>query len=199
VTTRPRRRFAFRRAVLVAVAVALTSCAEGASDAPGNGSTDGTTSDEITDEREEVALPAGGPVDPVVPPSTPAYELLEAGRCEELQDAVEGWGEEVVDVEGADTVELYRGAAHACLGEWDEAVEAFDRIGAPDFGESCPRDAVYAWLRPLIEARKANPSFEPEFVGSGGSSPCPTADADDEDEDVDEDDDGPTVAPTNGS
>jgi hypothetical protein len=186
---RPGRRFA--STVLIAGALLLASCGEEGSQVSGegaNGASEGTT-----EERKEVALPAGGPVDPVVPPNTPAYELLAAGRCAELQEAVEGWGEEVVDVEGADTVELYRGAANACLGEWDQAVEAFGRIGTPpDLGDSCPREAVYAWLEPLIEARRADPGFEPAFVASGGSPICPPPDADGDDGDDGE----PTVGPT---
>lgn len=182
---RPRRRFA--STVLIAGALLLASCGDEGSQVSGDGANG--ASEETTEEREEVALPAGGPVDPVVPPNTPAYELLAAGRCAELQGAVEGWGEEVVEVEGADTVELYRSAAHVCLGEWGQAVEAFGRIGTPpDLGDRCPRETVYAWLEPLVEARRADPGFEPEFVASGGSPPCPT--------DADGDDGEPTVGPT---
>jgi hypothetical protein len=180
---RPRRRFA--STVLIAGALLLASCGEEGSQVSGDGANG--ASEETTEEREEVALPAGGPVDPVVPPNTPAYELLAAGRCAELQGAVEGWGEEVVEVEGADTVELYRSAAHVCLGEWEQAIEAFDRIGTPELKEICPREAVYAWLQPVIEAKKGDAGFEPEFVASGASPPCPTAD---------DGDDEPTVGPT---
>jgi hypothetical protein len=184
---RPRRRFA--STVLIAGALLLASCGEEGSQVSGDGANG--ASEETSEEREEVALPAGGPVDPVIPPNTPAYELLAAGMCAELQEEVEGWGEEVVDAEGADTVELYRSAAHACLGEWDQAVDAFGRIGSlPDLRDKCPREAVYAWLEPLVEARRADPGFEPEFVASGGSPPCPTADGDDGD------DGEPTVGPT---
>jgi hypothetical protein len=179
---RPGRRFA--STVLFVGALLLTSCEQEGPPVPDGGTNGGTTG-----EREEVALPAGGPVDPVIPPNTPAYELLAAGMCAELQEEVEGWGEEVIDAEGADTVELYRSAAHACLGEWDQAVEAFGRIGSPDLRDKCPREAVYAWLEPLVEARRADPGFEPEFEASGESPPCPT-------EDDDEDDGEPTVGPT---
>lgn len=183
---RPARRFA--STVLFGGALLLSSCEQEGSPVPGGGNNGGTT-----EERKEVALPAGGPVDPVIPPNTPAYELLAAGMCAELQEEVEGWGEEVVDAEGADTVELYRSAAHGCLGEWDQAVEAFGRIGSPpDLRDKCPREAVYAWLEPLVEERRADPGFEPEFVASGGAPPCPAAD--------DDGDDGePTVGPTGES
>jgi hypothetical protein len=175
----------FVSTVALVGALLLASCAEEGTPVSGDG-TNGS-SEEADEERGEVALPAGGPVDPVVPPNTPAYELLAAGRCAELQGAVEGWGDEVVDVEGADTVELYRSAAHVCLGEWEQAIEAFDRIGTPELKEICSREAVYAWLRPLIEAKKGDPGFEPEFVASEGEPPCPTAD---------DEDDEPTVGPT---
>ncbi len=175
----------FGSTLLLAGALLLASCGGEATPVSGDG--DNGASGATTEERDEVALPAGGPVDPVVPPNTPAYELLAAGQCSELQGHVESWDDQVVDVEGPDTVELYRSAAHACLGEWEEAIEAFDRIGTPELKGICPREAVYDWLLPLIEARKADPGFEPEFVASGGSPLCPTAD-DGEDE--------PTVGPT---
>lgn len=167
------------RCALVVFAVLLASCGggpsqdQGADAPPGvpDDATDGTTNGE---DRETAALPPPGPVDPVFPPGTPAYELLAAGRCDELKAAVDGWGTEVVDVEGADTVELYRSAAHVCLGEWDEAIEAFGRItGAADPLRECPRERVFAWLAPLIAARQADPNFEPELVPGGGTSPCP--------------------------
>jgi hypothetical protein len=181
---RPGKRFA--STVLIASVLLLGSCGGEGTPVSGEG---GGGAEETTEEREEVALPAGGPVDQVFPPDTPAYELLAAGQCAQLRGHIEAWDDQVVDEEGPDTVELYRSAAHACLGEWVQAIEAFDRIGTPELKGICPREAVYAWLQPLIEAKKADPGFEPEFVASGGAPPCPAAD--------DDGDDGePTVGPT---
>ncbi|HZA39101.1 MAG TPA: hypothetical protein VFA00_00585 [Actinomycetota bacterium] len=169
-----------------AVALMLASCGEEGS--PGIGEGGGGDSEETTEGPEEVALPAGGPTDPMFPADDDAYDLLAAGQCQELKEAAERWPAEVAAQHGADAVELYRSAAHVCLGEWDPAIEAFDRIGTPELEGSCPRDVVYDWLKPLIEARKADPSFEPEILRSEGSSRCP----DGEDEDGDE----PTVGPS---
>lgn len=173
---------------LLAVTLLLASCGEEGS--PGSDEGGGGDSEETTEERDEVALPAGGPTDPMFPAKDDAYDLLAAGQCQELKEAAERWPPEVAAQHGADAVELYRSAAHVCLGEWDPAIEAFDRIGTPELEGSCPRDAVYAWLEPLIEARKADPSFEPKIFRSEGSSPCPNG------EDGDEGGDEPTVGPS---
>ncbi|HZA60775.1 MAG TPA: hypothetical protein VE754_03715 [Actinomycetota bacterium] len=181
------RRFA--STVLISGALLLASCGEEGAPVSGDGANG--ASEETTEDRKEVALPAGGPTDPMFPADDDAYDLLAAGQCQELKEAAERWPPDVAAQHGADAVELYRSAAHVCLGEWDPAIEAFDRIGTPELKGICPREAVYAWLQPLIQAKKADPGFEPEFVASGGSPPCPTnADGDDGD------DGEPTVGPT---
>ena len=188
---RPGRRFS--ASVFVAVALLLASCGDEGPGVAGDGPNGGTNGggEEATDQPGEVALPAGGPVDPMVPSQRNAYGFLADGQCQELKDEAETWGADVLGQQGADSVELYRSAAHVCLGEWDLAIETFDRIGTPpDLGGSCPRKAVYAWLEPLIEARRNDPGYEPEFIASAASSPCPDG-GDGGDEDGE-----PTVGPS---
>jgi hypothetical protein len=180
---RPHRVWAATRySLVVAIAVTVAACGgdpagggsrEGPAVSPKTG-TAGNDSDTPTD-REVEALPAGGPVDEIVPPGDPAYQDLAAGRCQKLKDDVAGWGPDVVGAETADTVELYRSAAHVCLGEWDVATAAFGRIGSPpDLEGLCARAAVYDWLQRLIRAHQADPQFTPRFVPSGQPNPCPT-------------------------
>lgn len=170
-----RKRAAAGYSLLVVAVLILASC-EG--ERATNTRTDGpvATADAPPPEadRETQALPAGGPVDEIVPPGDLAYELLSQGRCDELKGAVSGWGPDVVEAETADTVELYRSAAHACLGEWDEAISAFRQIGSPpDLEGVCAREAVYRWLQGVVGARQADPQFDPQFVPSGQPNPCP--------------------------
>jgi hypothetical protein len=186
---------------MVVIAVVLTACGgndDDADDTAGitesesdsdNGQVPVTTGEDPQREREEVALPAGGPVDQGFPPGDEPYDQLVNHQCRELKDDVGTWEEQMVaDTEGQDTVALYRGAAHACLGEWDEAIAAFNRIGRPpDFPDSasgqpgggsnrCAREEVFAWLASIVTMRQADPEFDPEFVVSGEGSPCPDDD-----------------------
>jgi hypothetical protein len=159
------------------VAEASTSSTE-SSDTTGSNITN-TTSKDQTKKREQAALPAGGPVDQVFPPGDRAYEQLAAGQCDKLRREVDTWdGQGVADAEGQDTIELYRSAADACLHNWTRAIAAFHRIATRDFGADCARQAVLAWLEPLIASREADADFDPEFVPARGEgSPCPDDDA----------------------
>ena len=179
--------------MVVVLAVLLAACGGDPSTDPANdgtaangsqnGTGDGTTGDGV----EEAALPPPGPVDVVFPSDEDAYRLLADGRCDELRDEVATWGADVVEFHGQDTIELYRTAAHVCLREWDAALEAFDRIrGPPDALENCARAEVFAWLQRLVEARRADPSFEPQLVPSTGASACPVEPTDDATGDVDD-------------
>lgn len=169
-------RAASRYSLLVLAGIVLASCGgDPARDEPRDQSAATADTPPPETDRATEALPAGGPVDVIVPPGDPAYQFLAAGNCGELKGDVEGWGPDVVEQESADTVELYRSAAAVCLGEWDQAIAAFGRIGSPpDLEGVCAREAVYGWLRPLIQDRQADPQFDPEFVPSQQSNPCPT-------------------------
>ncbi|MQB01192.1 MAG: hypothetical protein GEU78_13020 [Actinobacteria bacterium] len=176
-------RGAMRLLFVVAFAIVLSACGETSTDGTAAGdSTTGSDSnggensgDSGQDDRERLALPNGGPVDAVFPPGTNAYALLASGNCSQLNDEVATWDASVADVEGRDTIELYRSAAHACLGQWDEANAAFDRLGTPPGFQNnvCSRDVVYSWLGRLIEARRADPEFDPEFSPSTQDTSCP--------------------------
>ena len=157
--------------VALAVVAGVVACGGDDKSASNTTSTSSTTASsntkdtgaDQTAERERAALPAGGPVDEVNPPGDPAYEELAAGQCDELRRQVETWeAQGVADVEGSNAIELYRSAANACLHDWDAAIAAFDRLTS-DFGGDCARRAVLAWLRPLIEARRADASFDRDF------------------------------------
>lgn len=132
-----------------------------------------------------VERPSGTPDGPIFPPGTPAYRLLGEGRCPELLEAIDGeWrrGEEIV-VTDVNAFHLYRSAAEACLGRWDEARAEFDKLTAakPAFRGACGdsqecapcKAAVLRWLTEQIQARKSDPGFAPVFVKGTGRSPCP--------------------------
>ena len=127
--------------------------------------------------KPKVAYPAGGVVDPVFPPNDEAFGMLISGQCQVLLSKTQEWdGKQVADVEGQDTVFLYRSAAEACLQRWTDATRDFDRLSKPQpqLKGSCARGEVYKWLAALIQARRQDPSFTPTFVGSTGRSPCAT-------------------------
>jgi hypothetical protein len=130
-----------------------------------------------------VALPAGGPPDAIFPdPPKPAYELLFSNRCPELLQVVsDSWDPEYRY--------LYRGAAHACLKQWEEAQRDYDALRQlnPDFSAlTCPAEpkepcgackaAVYRWLGDVLAARARDPSFSPVFVQASRSSRVCTPD-----------------------
>jgi hypothetical protein len=127
--------------------------------------------------KPKVAYPAGGAVDPVFPPNDDAYGMLVQGQCAQLLQKVSAWQSQgVVDVEGQDTVFLYRSIAEACLQRWSDAIADFDRLTKPQpvFDSKCGRTEAYKWLAALIAQRKADPAFTPEFVPGTGRSPCAT-------------------------
>jgi hypothetical protein len=114
------------------------------------------------------------------PPGDEAYRMLAEGKCDDLLSAAEEWqktkgGNSVAEVEGQDSIFLYRSAAEACLGRWDKAFEDFGRMAnPPDLHNKCPRTQIFKWLSKLLDSRKADPGFSPVFVHSSESSPCPT-------------------------
>lgn len=180
-----------RRAIVASSAVVLLAgaCGGGADTSPSpatatrtserNAPVDTSTlmSPERSPARPTYAYPAGGPADPMFPTEDDAYEMLSDGRCQDLLDASQTWGSEVEEQQGKNTIYLYRSAAEACLGRWSEAAAEFDRMSNPDFSDNCARNAVFEWLRRLIDARRADPGYSPIFVTSSDRSPCPTEDS----------------------
>jgi hypothetical protein len=146
-----------------------------------------------TVRRVKIEYPSGGPDGPIVPPQTKAYAMLAAGECRPLLDEITGtWGQPMgpnQTSEGVDLAEyfLYRTAAELCLQRWDAATADFSRLQdvPPAFTSSdCPEtndeqcdrclQVVYAWVNDLIQRRKADPSFTPEFVAGNPGRVCPT-------------------------
>lgn len=123
--------------------------------------------------------PAGGPTDQVSPPGHTAYEFLRDGKCQDLLDAAKTWESNVADVEGQDTIFLYRSAANACLANWKAAKDDFKRLGNPDFSEAgvCKQHArtiVFNWLKELINQHDKDSNFSPVFVKSSKQDLCPS-------------------------
>jgi hypothetical protein len=109
------------------------------------------------------------------PTSDDAYKLLLTDCATEINLAQTTWQGQVEADQGKDTVRLYKSAAEACLGRWDEAIATFDMIDKsnPQFGTVgvCAlkaRSLVYQWLSALIDERKNDPTFSPVFVASSG-------------------------------
>jgi len=125
------------------------------------------------------SYPAGGAVDDVFPPGTPAYTLLASGDCKELLRQIDQgnpeyqpdpskdpvgippWFDSVPELLDEDTYRLYRSAAEACLLQWDLAASDFARISAPP--GFAPRQRVYEWAAALLADHRADPNFVPDF------------------------------------
>lgn len=147
----------------------------------------GVTGDPATTARKplRVERPSGTPDGPIFPPGTPAHRLLGEGRCQELLEAIDAeWKVEGrIAVSDKNAFHLYRSAALACLGRWDEAKPEFDKLtaakpafkGACGESEECPpcKAAVLRWLTEQMKARARDPGFTPVFVKGTGRSPCP--------------------------
>ena len=125
--------------------------------------------------RPKVAYPAGGAVDPVFPPGDDAYGMLVDGRCDVLLTKTQEWDSKgVADVEGQDTVFVYRSAAEACLGRWADAVRDFGRITKPQpaLDDNCPRTEAFKWVSALIQSHDKDATFAPVFQRATTKSAC---------------------------
>lgn len=205
---RPRRRLPARLVVpSVALALLSTACGSGSSSPSSSDAPLEETSSSVAPEstvprpdqtgggggrRINVALPAGGPIDNVIPPNTHAYRLLTSGRCDELLREIDTkWvvGNGQGKTNRRDFY-LYRGAARACKGQWDGARQDRQALGGAsyDAGEDCPQPpdseepcerckaAVLRWLDSVLAARAQDPSYSPVFVPAPRSSQlCPAA------------------------
>lgn len=181
------------RALLVVVLL-LAGCGGGGGGTAGDttvsdpASTDGQTT--VTDgsgtsakaQKVRVERPSGTPLGEVIPPGDDAYLLLSTGRCSELLARTGSWrqgGDNQVD---KDAFFLYRAAAEACLGRWDDAQRDFQRLQGvgPDFSggcnstncERCMR-AVLEWLTQILAIRRQDTTSEVELVRGTKASPCP--------------------------
>jgi hypothetical protein len=175
--------------LLLCMIAAVAACGSGGSGSETAATSQTTTSDSsavppstaapttatTAKPKPKVSYPAGGVVDPVFPPNDEAFGMLVSSQCTVLLAKTKDWdGKDVADVEGPDTVLLYRSAAEACLQRWPDATRDFDHMSKPQpqLKGNCVRGEVYKWLAALIEARRKDPSFTPTFVGSTGRSPC---------------------------
>ena len=155
---------------------ASTSSTVPATSTSSSNSTTSQTRPPTTKPRPRREYPGGGPTDPVFPPGDEAYALLAQGKCTELLQKTEKWGEQnVADAEGENTIFLYRGAAEACLQRWSDAKRDFERLTKtpPDFSGKCARAEVFKWLTALIHDRAADQGFSPVYVKASRPSPCP--------------------------
>ena len=164
---------------VVLIALVLAACSSGDETAVGPPAS-GDTASTAQPVRE---YPGGGPVDRIFPPDDHAYELLGAGSCDTLLQKTNSWGNEVVSQVGNDTVRVYRSAALACLGRWEDAkaeLQAVD-VNNPQFSgqdgdatpeKLCARAAVLKWVTALVHEWDQDHSFSPEFTSSTKEQPC---------------------------
>ena len=132
--------------------------------------------------KVRVQRPSGTPLGEVVPPGDDAYLLLSTNRCGELLRRTGTWRDGGFNQVNEDAFLLYKAAAEACLGRWDEAQRDFQRLsnlrrsfsGDCDSTncERCMRE-VQAWLTQLLALRKQQPTAQVELVKGTKASPCP--------------------------
>lgn len=145
------------------------SGSEQTSDATAEGSGSGESSDD-GDDPDRFALVPPGPADPDFIGGT-SYELLtQPGRCQDVLDNIEANS-------SADEAPflLYKAAAEACLGNWDQAEADFARYdqSTPVSEGNCGRELVVAWVEQLLAAHDADPGFSPIFAEAPRRPECP--------------------------
>lgn len=124
----------------------------------------------------KVSFPGGGPVDNNFPqPKLDAFGLLKNRRCGDLRSVTEKW--KAIDRTDS-AIDLYHGAAEACLGNWSQASADLARVNlaevTADPDTACDRKLVFAFLQAMIQAHEANPGAAPDTGGSGSSCPDTT-------------------------
>ena len=124
-------------------------------------------------------LPSGGPTDEIFPgpPGDKPFDLLSQGRCRELLRMVNSWGPSGARDPGRDATLVYRGAAHACLHDWEKASADLAQLRSRGarFSNCAARSAALRWLEDLVLAHEQDPSFAPSFVANsrrGSASAC---------------------------
>lgn len=146
---------------------------------PDPGGTDQTAPPTTKVKVRQVRFPAGGIVDQVVPPGDDAYGILARRQCAELEKTANGWRNQGVDPVN---INLYHGAAAACLFKFDVARADLARLPAdlaanPDVctDKTRARRIVFEFLKTMVALHDADPSLTFQFVNSPPPAPCPKA------------------------
>jgi hypothetical protein len=182
-----------RWALVVMVAAMLASCGgESDTTSSGQGSTSsildgggtepsassGSTATPATTRKKaatKVAYPGGGPPDPMFPLTDDAYGLLKNRQCTKLLQQADVWEANAgVKDQNQTAIDLYRGAAEACLGKWDAAAADLAKVKQED-ASSCDRQAALRFLREMVAAHAADPSITPDTSGTATGCPDPSA------------------------
>ncbi|MDQ6798719.1 MAG: hypothetical protein M3011_12020 [Actinomycetota bacterium] len=125
--------------------------------------------------KVKVAYPSGGPPDQMFPTNVDAFGLLKTKQCTELKDAAAGWadpgagGISVRDLQGS-AIDLYAGAAAACLSDWPTAKAELAQVVPADLS-ACDRKIALAYLQAMIEAHDVDPGTTPDTTGPGATCP----------------------------
>ena len=147
-----------------------TTTAEGSTTTtePGGDGGPGTTGGERV---VRVDYPGGGPVDNMLPLNEDAYGYVERRDCATLKARAESWGanEDIREQQGS-AIDLYHGAAAACLLMWSTAETELAKVKSSDV-DSCNRRATLAFLRAMVDAHERDPDVVLDFRETGSSCP----------------------------
>lgn len=136
----------------------------------------------IKPTKVRLERPSGTPLGQVIPAGDNAYLLLSQGRCADLLRATTTWRKGDGNQVNEDAYLLYKAAAEACLGRWDDAQRDAQRLARlqPQFSGGCDSQncercmrAVKAWLDQILALRGQQPTAEVEQVKGTKASPCP--------------------------
>ncbi|MXM65860.1 hypothetical protein GR925_21000 [Streptomyces sp. HUCO-GS316] len=136
----------------------------------GNGDDNGSSGSSDRDKQEDIAWLPWGPKSPTTQTTTDArhaYDLLQAGRCQEAMDLVHSWGSDRL------SWRVIEGLAGACLATqgrqdgWDIAVAAHEKLSRagyqPDPGW-CKEGDAYATLKRLTAFHRDHPKGRVRLV-----------------------------------
>lgn len=141
--------------------------------APGGG-TDGDTGGS-GGGAVEVAYPGGGPVDRMLPGDEDAYGYLERRECQTLRRRARVWSTDPdIRARQGTSIEIYAGAAAACLMQWDEAQANLALVDPADVTK-CVREVALAFLQAMVEAHRRQPGAPIDISTGGQGCPDPTS------------------------